>query len=188
MLDRDGTLIVGRHHLSDPALVELLPQSVAGLRRLRDLGLGLVVVTNQSAVGRGICTPKKLDRIHRRLSALLAAEGISLHGIYHCPHTPEARCACRKPGTALVERAARELDFDPRASFMIGDNVCDIELGQNVGATTFLVRTGYGSRLETRATVKPDFTVDHLEAAARKIEELIRKDPANSESAHHAVN
>lgn len=176
VLDRDGTIIVEKPYLSDPAGVELLPRVVSGLRHLSAMGLGLVVVTNQSGVGRGLFDTKRLALIHQQLCALLAAEGIHLDGIYFCPHTPEDACACRKPMTGLLECAAQELDFDPGATFVIGDKPCDIELGQRVGATTFLVRTGYGAAVAADAMVRPDYVVDGVWEVAQMIEHLLVED------------
>jgi D-glycero-D-manno-heptose 1,7-bisphosphate phosphatase len=107
VLDRDGTIIVERHYLSDPAGVELLPRVASGLQHLSALGLGVVVVTNQSGVGRGLFDTTRLALIHQQLCVLLAAEGIHLDGIYFCPHIPADDCACRKPRTGLLERAAQ---------------------------------------------------------------------------------
>jgi len=176
MLDRDGVVIIERHYLSDPRQVELMPGAAIGLRQLRQMGLGLVIITNQSAVGRGFFGEEQLDLIHRRLHELLEAEGVYLDGIYSCPHTPEDNCRCRKPEPGLVELATQELGFDPRASFMIGDKACDIELGQRVGATTFLVRTGYGTQVAAEGTVTPDYIVDDLRSAVPVIERLLAGD------------
>ena len=165
MLDRDGTLIVERHYLADPARVELLPGVAAGLHRLRAMGLGLAVVTNQSGIGRGYFDAACLERVHYSLQCLLEDEGVALDGIYFCPHVPAAGCGCRKPATGLVEQAAQELDFAPQHSFVFGDKVCDIELGRRVGATTFLVRTGYGVQVEAEGAVEPSFIVDDVLAA-----------------------
>jgi D-glycero-D-manno-heptose 1,7-bisphosphate phosphatase len=137
------------------------------------MDLGLVIVTNQSGIGRGFFDMTRLTLIHQRLCALFAAEGIHLDGIYFCPHTPEDDCGCRKPRTGLLERAARELGFDPGSTFVIGDKPCDIELGQRVGATTFLVRTGYGAEVATNAMVSPDYVVDGVWEAAQVIERLL---------------
>lgn len=180
VLDRDGTIIVERHYLSDPEGVELLPRVARGLQQLSVLGLGLIVVSNQSGVGRGFFDTTRLALIHQRLCDLLAAAGIHLDGIYVCPHTPEDDCVCRKPRTALLERAAQELDFDPRAAFVIGDKSCDIELGQRVGATTCLVRTGYGAEVATDATVNPDYIVDGVWEAAQVIARLLVGDKKES--------
>jgi len=171
VLDRDGTLIVERNYLLQVEQVELIPGVAGGLRCLRDLGLGLIVVTNQSAIGRGYFDRAQLDRIHRRVVDLLAAQGASLDGIYCCPHVPEDDCACRKPKPGLLHSAARDLGFDPAACFVIGDKPCDIELGQAVGAITFLVRTGYGAQHIDE--VKADRVVADVAEAARVIERLL---------------
>jgi D-glycero-D-manno-heptose 1,7-bisphosphate phosphatase len=173
LLDRDGTLIVERNYLASPEQVELLPGAVEGLCQLAGMGLGLIVVTNQSGIGRGYFDHATLDLVHSRLREHLAGAGISLDGIYVCPHTPEADCACRKPRLGLVQAAAHELDFDPAASFVIGDKPCDVELGECAGATTFLVRTGYGVKVEADGTATPDFIVDDLAGAARVIQGLL---------------
>ena len=176
VLDRDGVIITERHYLSDPQRVTLIHGAARGLRQMREMGLGLIVVTNQSAIGRALFDRERLDLIHRRLHDLLEAQGVHLDGIYSCPHTPEDNCRCRKPQPGLVELAAQELDFDPRASFVIGDKVCDIELGQQVGATTFLVRTGYGAQVAAEGIVTPDYVVDDLRDAAQVIRRLLPAD------------
>lgn len=173
VLDRDGTLVVERHYLSDPAELELTEGAADGLRRLAALGLGLVVVTNQSAVGRGLFDQARLDAIHARLEEMLAAEHVALDGIYVCPHRPEEDCSCRKPRTGLLERAGRELQFVPAESFVIGDKASDIELGRRAGATTILVRTGYGEEVAASRATAPDHVVANLAEAARVIEERL---------------
>ena len=173
VLDRDGTINADRHYLSAPDQVELLPEAAAGLRAMRAMGLGLVVVTNQSAVGRGYFDLARLEEIHNRLRELLAADEVELDGIYVCPHLPDDGCDCRKPLPGLLWRAAAELAFDPRACFVIGDKPCDIELGKSVAATTLLVRSGYGAENEAAGTVAADYVVDDLLAAARLIERRI---------------
>jgi D-glycero-D-manno-heptose 1,7-bisphosphate phosphatase len=184
ILDRDGTIIVERHYLSAPEQVELLPGAVRGLRKLSQLGVGLVVVTNQSAVGRGYFDEKRLDLIHRRLAELLTAEAVPPMPIYVCPHRPDAGCRCRKPLPGLLEQAARDLGFDVSSSFVIGDKACDIELGKQVMATTLLVRTGYGAELAQTGSVSPDYVVDDLAQAAETIESLLLKTTNRTVAAH----
>jgi len=145
------------------------------LAQLQSSGLGLVVVTNQSGIGRGYFDLNQLTKIHDRLRDLLAAEGVRLDGIYFCPHQPDENCNCRKPATGMIERAAKELDFDPADSFVVGDNVCDIELGQRAGATTILVRTGYGEEVAARRQARPNFVVDDITEASSLINTLIQK-------------
>jgi len=173
ILDRDGTIIVERHYLSDPRLVELLPGTANGLRHMQELGLGLVVITNQSAIRRGFFDEARLNLIHQRMYELLKAEGISLDALYFCPHVPEDDCSCRKPRTGLIELAAKELGFDPQNCFVIGDKACDVELGQRVGAATFLVCTGYGARAASSMTVHPDYVVDDLWAVSQIIHQVL---------------
>jgi D-glycero-D-manno-heptose 1,7-bisphosphate phosphatase len=175
VLDRDGTVIVERNYLSNPDQVELLPGAAAGLRRLKERGFGLVIVTNQSGIGRGYYDEAALTSIHNRLQALLSAQGVQLDGIYHCPHVPEDDCACRKPQTGLLEKAASDLDFEPSAAIVIGDKPCDIDLGRAVGADTILVRTGYGARYAMDKGLKPKMIADDLLAAAAMIENWSRE-------------
>jgi D-glycero-D-manno-heptose 1,7-bisphosphate phosphatase len=172
VLDRDGTLIVDKRYLSDARGVELVEGAGAALRRLAELDLGLVVVTNQSGVARGLVSSERLGEIHRRMQALLAVEGVRLDGIYVCPHGPEDGCACRKPRTALLERAARELGFDPQRAFVVGDKASDIALGRAVGATTLLVLTGEGASAAA-GTSQPDHEVADVAEAAALIERML---------------
>lgn len=166
ILDRDGTIITERNYLSDQRGVELIPNAANGLKKLRNFGLGLLVVTNQAGVGRGYFNLNDLKAIHKSLIDLLAKEGVVLDGIYFCPHIPEDNCNCRKPKTGLIEKAAKEHNFDPKKCFVIGDKALDIELGEAMNAITFLVRTGYGTEVEKEEIVNPDYIVDDLLEAA----------------------
>jgi len=163
IFDRDGTLIEDRHYLSDPKEVRLIEGVGECLCELTESGFGLVVVSNQSGIGRGYFTREDTDCVNERMCDLLAASGAVLSGIYFCPHTPEAGCKCRKPGTALVEEAVADLGFNPGESIVVGDRPCDIELGRQVGATSILVRTGYGRQIES--SVAPDYVADNLRGA-----------------------
>jgi D-glycero-D-manno-heptose 1,7-bisphosphate phosphatase len=174
LLDRDGTIIVEKHYLSDPDGVELIAGAAEGLRSLQRLGLGLVIVTNQSAIGRGYFDGARLAEIHARLAELLAAEGVRLDGVYVCPHHPDAGCACRKPAPGLVLQAAAELGFDPAECFVVGDMASDVGLGRAVGATSLLVRTGYGAETEARGEAAPDHVVDGLREAAELVAGALR--------------
>ena len=171
LLDRDGTIVeskVNEDYLTHPDHLKLIDHAATGLRRLGDSGFHLVVVTNQSAVARGLFDETRLGQIHQRMTELLAAEGVRLDAIYHCPHHPDDACNCRKPRPGMVEQAVTRFGFDPTASFVAGDNACDIELGRAVGATTILVRTGYGCEQEA-AGVDGDFVADNLDQAAKLI-------------------
>ncbi len=173
LLDRDGTLIVERHHLAEAAGVELLPGVPEALRRLAGLGLGLLVVTNQSVLARGLLDEAGLAEIHRRMQGLLASQGARVDEILVCPHHPDDGCDCRKPRTGLVLRAAARLGFDPAECFVVGDMESDVGLGDALGATTLLVRTGHGARTEAEGRVRPQHVVDDLAEAAGRIQGLL---------------
>ncbi len=179
-LDRDGTLIAERHYLSRPEQVELLPGAADGVRWMNQVGLKVLLVTNQSGVGRGYFNTDQLQQVHDRLEQLLEAEGAWLDGIYVCPHHPDEGCTCRKPDTGMIEAAARDHGILPQRSYMIGDKPCDIELGQRVGAATILVRTGYGVQYECDPACRPDMVCDHLPAATEFIARSLTLD------VHHA--
>ena len=164
LLDRDGTLIAERNYLARVEDVELLPNTVAGLKRLAQLGLGLAVVTNQSGIARGYFGWPEVHAIHEHLTRLFADNGVSLTNFYVCPHGGDSTCECRKPEPGLARAAAKELNFDPATAFVIGDKPCDIDLGKRIGATTILVRTGYGEQ-HAPATSADHVAADLLEAA-----------------------
>ncbi len=141
-LDRDGTLNEDTGYVKSPAEMKLLPGVGAALARLKQAGARLVVVTNQSGVGRGYLTSTDLEAIHARLRSLLAEDGVVLDGLYFCPHHPDDRCNCRKPARAMVDRAIAELQVDLSRSYVIGDSARDVELAKQVGAQSLLVMTG----------------------------------------------
>jgi heptosyltransferase-2 len=140
-LDRDGTLNYDPGYLSVAAELKLLAGVGPALARLKRAGAKLVVVTNQSGVGRGIFTLKDLEAIHARLEGLLEQEEVALDAIYFCPHHPDDGCRCRKPNVGMVERARSELQLDLRRSYLIGDHARDIQLAKRVGAKGILLTT-----------------------------------------------
>lgn len=172
LIDRDGTIIVEKNYLSSPDQVELLEGAVEGIQLLRRLGYVIVVVTNQSAVGRGYFSLATLEKIHQRLRNLLSARGASLDAIYVCPHHPDDGCSCRKPAPGLAWKAATEFRADLVNSIVVGDKACDIELGKQVGAQTILVRTGYGASVAIDGKTCPDYVAKNLIEAAHIIQKL----------------
>ncbi|MEO6306500.1 MAG: lipopolysaccharide heptosyltransferase II [Nitrospiraceae bacterium] len=138
-LDRDGTLNYDPGYLKIPAELKLLAGVGPALARLKGAGAKLVVVTNQSGVGRGMLTLKDLEAIHARLQGLLEQEDAALDAIYFCPHHPDDGCRCRKPNVGMVERAVSELQLDLRRSYLIGDHARDIQLAHKVGAKAILL-------------------------------------------------
>jgi D-glycero-D-manno-heptose 1,7-bisphosphate phosphatase len=107
--------------------------------------------------------------VNERVLALLAREGVTIDEIFICPHRPEERCVCRKPGTGMLERAARTFGAAPAQSFVIGDKLCDMEMGHRAGATTLLVRTGWGRETEGQPEARPQYVAADLLDAARVI-------------------
>lgn len=170
ILDRDGTVVVDRNYLSDPADLEFLPGAVDGLRRLYRDGYRLIVITNQSGVGRGMLSLQRLHDIHQRFRTMVAEAGASIDEIYFCPHIPEDNCACRKPRLGLLLRAASELHFDPANAIVIGDKASDIEFGRDAGATTILIASEQDNTIWRNVT--PDFVMADLAGAASVIQRL----------------
>src|SRR4051794_3177637 len=107
-LDRDGTLIEDTGYPRDPDRIRLLPGAAEALRRLEGLGLLLVLVSNQSGLGRGLITQAEAEAVHARLLECLRAEGARLHAAYYCPHAPQQGCPCRKPSPGLLQQAAAD--------------------------------------------------------------------------------
>jgi histidinol-phosphate phosphatase family protein len=172
-LDRDGTLIHDVPYLTDPAKVRLLPGAAAAIQQLRDAGFAVVMVTNQSAIGRGMLTEEGLAAIHRELDAQLAREGTKLDGAYFCPvapTTPDRLCIDhpdRKPAPGMILRAAEDLHLDLGRSWMVGDMVSDVLAGMNAGCRgSIFVRTGSGPASVKRRMVAGVRVVDDLPAAA----------------------
>lgn len=159
-LDRDGTINFDPGYLGDPAKFRFLPGAIKALRRLREAGYLIFVVSNQSGIARGFFRDEDLERVHDRMGAALEARGITLDGIYYCPHHPDDRCSCRKPSPKMVMEAARSYHVDLGGSFFIGDRATDIETGKNAGCRTILVLTGAGK--ETRASLMPSQQPDHV--------------------------
>jgi len=168
-LDRDGTIIVDRHYLSDPDQVELIPGAAEALQRLTRAGFPLFIVTNQSGIGRGLYSVKDMRRVNARLLELLRPFGVQFEHIFYAPESPETPSRGRKPSPQFLLDAARQWELDLSRSYMAGDKLSDVECGLNAGVRrAILVRTGYGR--QTEATAPPALrraaVVDDLAAAA----------------------
>lgn len=149
-LDRDGTIIRDPGYLSDPSGVSLLPNAAEGLGNMARAGWPLVIVSNQSGIARGLYGPEAFAAVNRRLEELLAPEGVRFLGAYYCPHLPEISgpCRCRKPGTELFVRAARENVLDLTRSWFVGDRLRDVVPGPKLGGRGLLVRQLEGRQAE----------------------------------------
>jgi D-glycero-D-manno-heptose 1,7-bisphosphate phosphatase len=140
-LDRDGTVIVDREYLADPESVELLPGAAAAVARLNRAGRPVILVTNQSGIGRGYFSQADFRAVQDRFEALLAEAGAHLDAVYLCPHAPDAEpaCDCRKPAPGLFLRAAAEHRLDLGTAFYVGDRVRDVAFGAQSGGTGILL-------------------------------------------------
>jgi D-glycero-D-manno-heptose 1,7-bisphosphate phosphatase len=137
--DRDGVLMYDTGYVSSPERVKLLPNAASVVTRLRDEGFRVVVVTNQSGIGRGFFTQHEAAAVADRLTELLAEQGARVDATYLCPHSPDDACECRKPNPGMLHRAARELDLDLSRSFMIGDRLSDCQAAQAAGCQPILL-------------------------------------------------
>lgn len=169
VFDRDGTLIADKHYLADPAQVELLPGACEALTRIHELGLGAIIVTNQSGIGRGYFDLAAAGRVNGRMMTLLGDSAKPIRGIYLCPHDPAQPCDCRKPKTGLLKQAARELKFKMEECFVVGDKDADIQLARNAKAQAILVATGYGADAKTQPDFKAPGLIEAVEWIAAAI-------------------
>lgn len=153
-LDRDGVIIENRtNYVREWGDVAIYGQALTALAGINSSPYKIVVVTNQSAVGRGIITLEAVREINERLVQIIEQTGGRIDGVYVCPHAPQDGCACRKPKPGLLLQAAEELSLDLSRSILIGDALSDILAGQAAGVRqTALVRTGLGTEQVASAT------------------------------------
>lgn len=168
-LDRDGTIIVDRHYLGDPDGVELIAGAAEAIARLNRAGIPVVLVTNQSGIGRGLFTPADFDAVQSRLDEELARAGARLDAVYHCPHSPAAGCECRKPAAGLFERAAAEHGLDLERSYFIGDRWRDVAPGIAQGGVGLLVGAEHDAVDSAAASGASVGRVGSLEEAVRQV-------------------
>jgi histidinol-phosphate phosphatase family protein len=138
-IDRDGTIARDAPYCSNPEDFELLPGVAEGIKLFNKHGFKVVVITNQSGVGRGYFTEEMLARIHDKMRDELAKYGAHVDAVYYCPHHPDDNCECRKPRPKMVFQAASDLRINLQQSYVIGDHDMDIEMGKNVGCKTILI-------------------------------------------------
>ncbi len=165
-LDRDGTIIVEKEYLCRPEDVAVFERAGPALRRLVDAGFLLIMVSNQSGVGRGYFSMKDVDAVNARLSAILAADGVKFKKIYIAPEAPDQPSHGRKPSPNFLFDARNEFGIDLARSFMVGDKESDLQCGWNAGVKkSILVRTGYGKQTEAAGKVDAGVAVDDVPAA-----------------------
>ena len=162
-LDRDGVIVedIGYHHKLED--FKLIPNAVEGLKLLKDYKL--IIITNQSGIGKGYYTMKGFENFNNHLIQKLKKHNIKIEKTYVCPHKPEDNCECRKPKTKLIKDAAKEFNIDLSKSFMIGDKKIDVQMGHNVGVKTILVLTGNG--MKEKENSNADYIAKDLLDAAK---------------------
>jgi D-glycero-D-manno-heptose 1,7-bisphosphate phosphatase len=175
-LDRDGVIIANRDdYVKRWEEVHFLAGSLEALRELAKTKFSIVLITNQSAVGRGLLTLDEADTINKRLSQRVQREGGRIDGCYMCPHAPWSACECRKPKPGLLLKAIADLRLDAGSSYFIGDAVSDIEAALSAGVRPLMVSTGRGSKEAVKFRTRPTLncvTVQDLRAAVGIIKEM----------------
>ncbi|MFZ5644544.1 MAG: D-glycero-alpha-D-manno-heptose-1,7-bisphosphate 7-phosphatase [Bacillota bacterium] len=184
-LDRDGVIIKEVGYITHPGQIELYSDAGSSIAALNRSGFLCIVITNQSAVARGMITENDLANIHGVIMERLSYNGARLDAIYYCPHLPpdageqdvppyRVRCKCRKPKSGMIEKALGEFNIDIGRSFIIGDRESDIVAGYNAGLSTILLNTGYGTQsYEGNSGIKPDIVFQNLAEAVEFIKETI---------------
>jgi D-glycero-D-manno-heptose 1,7-bisphosphate phosphatase len=165
-IDRDGTLIEEVNFLSRIEDLRFFPFTLEAVELLKDNGFLVIVVTNQSGIGRNIFGEDAMHAIHDEIQSHV---GGKLDQFYYCPHRPDDGCRCRKPNLGMIEDAKRDFGIDFEKSWMIGDKRIDVETGFNAGLGTAMVMTGYGKRHLNELTNRPDVIAENLLEAARAI-------------------
>ncbi|MFL6518813.1 MAG: D-glycero-alpha-D-manno-heptose-1,7-bisphosphate 7-phosphatase [Chthoniobacterales bacterium] len=163
-LDRDGTLMRDVDYCGDPSKVEVYPEAAEALRRLKEKRYKLVIITNQSGIGRGLFTEDEYRAVETEFYRQLG-DGL-IDASYHCPDLPTSTSIRRKPGPGMVFEAQQDHRLDLRRSFFIGDKASDIGCGQNAGVRTILVQTGYGT---SENNCRPDWVARDVAHAAEII-------------------
>lgn len=175
-LDKDGTVLADVPYNVEPERMAYAPMALAGLSRLAQTDLSLVVISNQPGVARGLFAADALNAVSVKLAAMFHAAGAHLDGFYWCPHHPEGvvqayaiACDCRKPQPGLLLRAAKELELDLPASWFIGDILDDVEAGNRAGCRTILLDVGNETEWRTGPHREPTHRAPDLAAAAQII-------------------
>ena len=145
-IDRDGTINRNRRgeYITSPDQLFLYKNAAEGLKLIAEKGFLLIIVSNHSGINRGYMSVRDASDINDALLKYLSEAGVSVDGVYICPHRPEEKCACRKPADGLIKEAAADFDIDMSRSFVAGDKVSDVKLALNTGVKGFMVLTGSG--------------------------------------------
>ncbi len=152
-LDRDGTLIEEVNFLNKVEDLCFFTYTNEAVKLLKTNGFLVIVLTNQSGIGRGIFAESAVHNIHNAIQNHLTEK---IDSFYFCPHLPNEGCNCRKPNLGMIELACKDFEIDLENSWMIGDKILDVELGFNANIKTALVKTGYGEKDQTKLSRKPN--------------------------------
>lgn len=185
-LDRDGTIIKEVNNLRSLSQLRLIPGAAKGIKTLNNLGVLVIIITNQPVIARGWIKPKDLNHIHNVLLKRLSKKGAKIDAIYYCPHHPEAnlkkyrkKCSCRKPNIGLIKKAAKDFPINFKKSFFIGDGTRDILTGKNARLKTILVKTGRHPPTTQKgengiSNISPDFEAKNLLEVSKIIKKLCK--------------
>lgn len=166
ILDRDGVINYDSEaYIKSPDEWRPLPGSLEAIAALNARGRRVVVVSNQSGVGRGLFSEAVLAAIHAKMVSAIEAAGGAVSGVYYCPHLPEDRCACRKPAPGMLEQIARDFGLPLTGVPFVGDKVSDVRAAEAVRARPILVRTGNGAKAAAELRDRPIEVYDDLAAA-----------------------
>ncbi len=180
-LDRDGVINEDREdYIKSWEEFRFIKGVRPALKQFHQAGIPVVVVTNQSVIGRGLVTEGKLSVIHDRMCQAVQKSGGRITKIYYCPHHPDDHCRCRKPRIGMLKKAARELSLDLKKCIFVGDALKDIQAGKRAGCRTLLVQTGQGREslikvLSRKTRIKPDWVCASLTEATPLILDCFRK-------------
>ncbi len=161
-LDRDGTLNEDSGYVTEPEQLILFSGVPKAIARLNQLGVLVILVTNQSAIGRGWLTPEGLEHIHQRLADLFRVQGGAIDDVFFCPHRPDEGCACRKPDAAMITQAAERYSLDLSQSFFVGNKSSDLEAAHRAGVPGVLVMTSDYSKDALKARDDGRFSIVHV--------------------------
>ena len=168
-LDRDGTINEDTGYIDSPEKLVIIRGASDAIKKLNENEFGVIVISNQSGVGRGYFSKEAAEEVNKKLVKILNKGGAHIDGIYYCPHHPDDNCDCRKPRTGLIEMAKGDLNLDIKKSYVVGDKVSDIELAMNAGAKAILVLTGRGTDERNRLIRQPHYIASNLKEAVEWI-------------------
>lgn len=166
-LDRDGVINrnLDNDYVKEWAEFEFLTGAKEAIKALTDANCDVIIISNQSGIGKGLMSIDTVEGIHARMIEEIEEYGGKVRAVYYCPHRASDSCDCRKPKPGMLHRATREFGTELSSSYLIGDNITDIQAGAQVGCTTILVKTGHGEQVIERSSrwdVKPCYIASDL--------------------------